>query len=384
MKSRHSDMLELFNKVAEENGIFDEPFIALAQEDKGDKKSDIDPIELLYGKKKELKTNDELLEQAHPDVAVKSPAYDLMNGVVENLHQRQRVMVDIALKTPKVLQTNYRYVKASQDLLEETTKLGFLLDNKKSKLMSYADSCSYELTKEASPSLISVLTPVLKYVGVLVTSVGGAALFSNAVPGSLGILNDLKNTKKEISDVIKEYPKHSSSLSSFMMLLDKTFSAISSLEDLDIEISNQRASLSALPKDERINAVISLYNQMASSKKDEKILSFIKECNDMLSAVVEATPQIINIIQKISALEEKSSTFMSYFNYAKELLVPGDIKEATNQLSVLLDSANLYLGMLKDKEQNLLALKNEISKYHSENVKEKVLETVPFEARITQ
>jgi hypothetical protein len=379
-------MLELFNKVAEENGLFEQPFIALAKDEEGDKKSDIDPIALLYGKQKDVKTMDELLEEAHPDVAVKSPAYDLMNGVVENLHQRQRVMVDIALKTPRVLQTNYRYIKASQDLLEETTKLGFLLENKKSKLMSYSDNCTDELIKEAGAflAIIPAVKFILPYVALFAAGVGATALASNAIPGSLGILNDLNNAKKEVLDVIKEHPKHSSSLSTFTSLLDNTHSAISSLEDLDIEFSNQRASLAALPKDERINAVISLYNQMASSKKDEKILEFIKKCNDMLSAVVEATPQIITIIQKISSLEEKSSTFMSFLHSAKEFFVPGDIKEAINQLNVLLDSANLYLGLLKDKEQNLLALKNEISKYHKDNVKQEILETIPFEAKKTQ
>lgn len=382
MKSRHSDMLELFNKVAEENGLFEQPFIALAKDEESDKKSDIDPIALLYGKQKDVKTIDELLEEAHPDVAVKSPAYDLMNGVVENLHQRQRVMVDIALKTPRVLQTNYRYVKASQDLLEETTKLGFLLENKKSTLMSYSDNCTDELIKEAFAW--AAIVPVLKYVGIFAAGVGATALASNANPGSLGILNDLNNAKKEVLDVMRKHHKYSLSLFPFTSLLDNTHSAISSLEDLDIEFSNQRASLAALPKDERINAVISLYNQMASSKKDEKILEFIKKCNDMLSAVVEAAPLIITIIQKISSLEEKSSTFMSYLHSAKEFFVPGDIKEAINQLNVLLDSANLYLGLLKDKEQNLLALKNEISKYHKDNVKQEILETIPFEAKKTQ
>lgn len=379
MKSRHSDMLELFNKVAEEKKLFDEPFIALAkEEDSSDKSSEIDPIELLYGKKKELKSNDELLENAHPETSVKSPAYDLMNGVVENLHQRQRVMTDIAFKTPRVLQTNYRYVKAKQDLLEETTKLGFLLENKKSNLASHADNCTYELTKEANPLLGVGAWAIAKWVvGILGVGALGAAVVNN-VPNSLGILNDLKVAIKEISDVIEKYPKYSSALSSYNKLLNSAHSLISELEDLDIELSSQRASLASLPKEQRINAIISLYSQMSSSKKDEKILNLIKECNNVLSSVVEATPQIINIIQKVSSLDEKSSTLMSIFKSVKEFIVPDDIKEAINQLNVLLDSANMYMSLLNDKEQNLLSLKNEISKYHSDNVKQEFLETVHF------
>lgn len=380
MKPRHSDMLELFNKVAEENKIFDEPFIVLA-EDESKKSSEIDAIELLYGKKKDIKSNEELLQEAHPETTVVNTSYDLMNSVVEDLHQRQSIMVDIANKNPRVLQTNFRYVKASEDLMQETTKLAFLLENKKQyNLMSAADGVTIELEKVAHPAA-ALGWFALKFIGTLAAGTGVAALIANSNPNSQGLQNDIKRAIKELIDVTEEHPKYTSSFGPYMKLLNRTSQVISNLDELDLEFSNQKAQIAALPGAEKMNAVISMYNQLASSKQDEKILALIKECNDLLFSVVETTPNIINVLSKISTLKDSSSTFMSFMKSVKDFIVPTDVKEAINILSVVLDSSNQYFEVLKEKESSLKTLKDEIAKYHNDNVKTKVLETIPFEAK---
>jgi hypothetical protein len=370
-------MLELFNKVAEENKIFDEPFIALA-EDESKKSSEIDAIELLYGKKKDIKSNEELLQDAHPEPVIVNTSYDLMNSVVEDLHQRQSIMIDIANKNPRVLQTNFRYVKASEDLMQETTKLAFLLENKKQyNLMSAADGVTEELQKVAHPAVLIAL----KYIAYLGAAIGGTALLANSNPNSQGLQNDIKRAIEELIDVTEDHPKYTSSFGSYMKLLNRTSQVISSLEELDLEFSNQKAQIAALPSTEKMNAVISMYNQLASSKQDEKILALIKECNDLLFSVVETTPNIINVLSKINTLKDSSSTFMSFMKSVKDYVVPNDVKEAINILGVVLDSANQYFEILKEKESSLKTLKDEIAKYHNDNVKTKTLETIPFEAR---
>ena len=79
---------------------------------------------------------------------VVGPAYDAMNAIVENLHQRQDIMSYIALKTPDGHLVQRRYVKASQDLISSLISIGFSMDSLNEEgLMSLADTCAGKIEK---------------------------------------------------------------------------------------------------------------------------------------------------------------------------------------------------------------------------------------------
>lgn len=110
-----------------------------------------DAIRLLYGLKPEniYKTHD-MIEAAHPETAVICPAYDAMNGVVENVNQRQNIMAYIALKTPNGQLVQQRYIAAKYNLINSVVKAAFILDNNNDEqLMSFADNCAVKIDQKA-------------------------------------------------------------------------------------------------------------------------------------------------------------------------------------------------------------------------------------------
>lgn len=144
-----------FEKLAVEQGL-----ISIAEDDDDkdvsktrrnyDSLSD-DAIRLLYGLKPEniYKTQD-MIEAAHPETAVVAPAYDAMNGVVENVNQRQNIMAYIALKTPNGQLVQERYIAAKHDLINSVVKAAFVLDNNNDEsLMSFADNCAVKIDQQA-------------------------------------------------------------------------------------------------------------------------------------------------------------------------------------------------------------------------------------------
>ena len=145
-----SDIFNEYAKIAIDQGL-----IKKAQKKNNTKSTkskydsvDLDAVQMLYG----IKPNDEqehIVEQAHPNSVVIAPAYDRANGLVENLLERQNIMVDIALKPNDGKHVQRSYVVAHNKLLNEVIKTAFMLDKKgESDLMKLADSCAGRL-KEA-------------------------------------------------------------------------------------------------------------------------------------------------------------------------------------------------------------------------------------------
>ena len=97
------DIWEEFEKIAISQGLVSEADQNDPIPGKTHSESFDDTISLLYGIKPESIYDNKktIVENAHPETAVMMRAYDAMNGVVENLHQRQDMMAYIALKMPK-------------------------------------------------------------------------------------------------------------------------------------------------------------------------------------------------------------------------------------------------------------------------------------------
>jgi len=140
---------EVFNnyvKIALEKGLI----TSEAQETQTSNKDYADTIKTLYNL--DIPLNDskkDIIEQAHPDPVVIAPSYDKLNGLVENVRERQNVMVGIARKPTNANLTMHRYAEAYQDLVNTLVSLGFKMSNRKQKaLRILADACSYRLTQK--------------------------------------------------------------------------------------------------------------------------------------------------------------------------------------------------------------------------------------------
>lgn len=194
-----SDIWNEFEKIAVEQGLVeaDQDLVKNAKEDdpnrpykapdpakmpvRYDSIAD-DAIALLYGIQPESIYDDKktIIENAHPETAVAMRAYDAMNAVWENEHQRHDMMAYIALKQPNGHLIQRRYVAAKQDLVNALVRSAFLLENRdEEQLVSLADSCAERLVEGRSedPKGLkkeAVAVAAVAAVGAAATVLGGA------------------------------------------------------------------------------------------------------------------------------------------------------------------------------------------------------------------
>ena len=143
-----SDIFEEYAKIAVAQGLVKEASLEKKAEEETNPRYDsldLDAIEMLYG----VKPNGEekhIVEQSHPESVVVSPAYDRVNGLVENGLERQDIMHWIATKPNHGKHIQERYVKAHQELVNEVIKAAFILDrDNEHELMAFADRCAGRL-----------------------------------------------------------------------------------------------------------------------------------------------------------------------------------------------------------------------------------------------
>jgi len=190
-----SDIFNEFAKIAIEKGLIKEAKVGDETNQRFDSLSN-DDIKALYGIEPNGK-EEHILDQAHPESAYVSPAYDKMNGLVENLFERQDVMQWIATKPNDGKHTNERYVKASQDLTMALLNTAFMLDKTgDEELMKLADSCANRLTKVG-------FAPWMAYVAVSgLASMGIINNFGGMIDN--GVLSNSDRTIKELKDLISD------------------------------------------------------------------------------------------------------------------------------------------------------------------------------------
>jgi hypothetical protein len=159
---------EIFNnyfKIAQDQGILSESDKAAKQLQKTRRMDSltIDAIEKLYNLKPDasegLDYKNNIMESAHPDSLVISPAYDKLNGLIENNIERQNIMLRIVNKTPDGLLTQRKY--AQKELILSLVRTANELDNQnKDQLRILADSCLNSINKKAAgPAALAFFSP---------------------------------------------------------------------------------------------------------------------------------------------------------------------------------------------------------------------------------
>jgi hypothetical protein len=240
-----SDIWDEFEKTALAQGL-----ISVADDDEENNKTTTrrnyeslsdDAIRLLYGIEPEniYKTQD-MIDAAHPDTAVICPAYDAMNSVVENLHQRQDVMTYIALKTPNGQLIQRRYVAAKKDLVNSLVSAAFVLDNNNDKqLMSFADSCAVrvdqrceKIVKEAVWGLAAGIAAGAALLGAAYYTMFGATDAQDVYNNAYQVLEALEPLSEQpYADAIRKDVTDLMNSSSQMKVLNNKLSSIKSIKD---------------------------------------------------------------------------------------------------------------------------------------------------------
>lgn len=153
MKNSRSEVFDELVKIAQDKGMISEdaPEKAKKKLDKNPRwdSLDISAIEALYGVKpdapKDMNYTRNIIEDAHPNSVIVSPAYDKLNGLVENNNERQDIILHILDKTPNGQLTNHKY--AEKELLMSLIRVGNDMDNKNHEdLRVLADTCLYQMS----------------------------------------------------------------------------------------------------------------------------------------------------------------------------------------------------------------------------------------------
>lgn len=112
----------------------------------------IEVIEGLYNTKpkkpKSQEYKENIMEVAHPNKVILTPAYDKINALVENNIERQKIMINITQKPVNGLLTQHKYAEA--ELAKSLVAIATDLDNRNIEpLRQLADECIQDLHKQA-------------------------------------------------------------------------------------------------------------------------------------------------------------------------------------------------------------------------------------------
>jgi hypothetical protein len=178
---RHSDIFDRFVKVAQEKGIV----------------SSKDLYEVKPKSSDDMSYKNNIMEIAHPNSLVIAPAYDKINGLVENNIERQNILLHIVNKETNGLLTQHKY--ASDNLILSLVRVANDLDNRdQDELRSLADTCLMQLKKEAEG-----VSSALLGVGVVLAAVTALYVQQHMDAVDQGYNINYQNLSKEIDDLIE-------------------------------------------------------------------------------------------------------------------------------------------------------------------------------------
>ncbi len=349
------DIFDSYAKLMEESGALDKPLEKTAEEKPLRHDSlDISDFQMLYGVKPNGKDEEGMIEQAHPTSVYIAPAYDKMNGLVENQTERQAIMMDIALKPNDGKLIQERYIKANTELVNELTRVAFLLDkNGETELMKIADECTEILYKKA-------FLPLL--LGVVGTIGGVAALwqiFVRDTSPSISVSEDARRFLVEVKDVTDEYSgKHPEVLQNLSPIIEE----VSKIKEFADRAARLQMISKGLVGDK--DKMISTSNDLLSSGNNDKIINFFTRYKIAAKKLIEDIPAYISLLK--NAEKEYATKYWDITEKLYEVyrfFSPSDVDEAAQQLEAL----RVSLSNLPADIENKLAIMNKLSS-HKDNL----------------
>jgi len=361
MYPKYSDVFSEYAKIALEQGLISNAEDDSPKEEKKEEKKELSNAEIFYGvKNKPVK---ELLEEAHPKTIVMGPAYDKFNGVVENLQQRHKVMTDIALKNPGILQTNTRYVKAQQELINETIKLGFYLDNlHHDSLMKLADSCTESLNKVAALPAAGALGggATVGLVAAIAGIVGLAAM--QHFPQSQGIIADLNTLIIELEEAVNDYEELGQFVTGYTANIEKAATQIERLNSyLDVIESKYIKGESIVDPKRKNQYFKNLSQQVISQGIDQKVQVQSKSIIRLLDTIQGAGKNIKRVMLRApKKYEEAENPTLKGLETVFHTVVPSDVKDVANRIEMLVKSSQEYKRDLQQQISNIENMKESL------------------------
>ena len=235
MRNSESEVFANFVKIAKEKGLVPEKEQEHTEKNTKNPRwdsLDISAIEALYGVKPDLPKGMEyehnIMEDAHPNSVVVSPAYDRLNGLVENNIERQNILMHILYKQPEIGTLNqFRYPQkpkllwqtadptklAQKDLMLALVRIGNDMDNQdRNELRILADTCLGQIHKEAVGPLANTLS-LISLISRKTPLIGLSAAALGVLLGGIYLQQHMSNLDRGLTE---NYNRLQESLDTFM------------------------------------------------------------------------------------------------------------------------------------------------------------------------
>lgn len=340
-----------------------------AQQTRVEKESDSDyreKIQALYGL--DIKLNDSnksIVEQAHPDMVVIAPSYDKMNGVVENIQERQNVMIDIALKPTSGNLTQHRY--ARKELLDELISLGFKLDNDGEEELAkeatalaiqVADSKKKVTIKKeaAAPAILAILASKWLWGAIAGIGVWGAVKSKMVGYMKQGVISDTERAIESLN-ALKEVVAGSDKaiaeqfISAFTAFLSESNKALNILSRSRVETPEVKSSEDILKAKQHI---VGTKEEIEFAKKYLKMAAFVANSIGSSSPMNENPKSIIPTLERMTIVTQETEgewwqmTKWVWDNTFGGVTGAGDPKiHAINSVAAVRDSINALIQNYK-------------------------------------
>lgn len=325
----NSDIFNEYAKIAIDKGLVKE-----AQEEskttetKTNPRYDsltLDDIKALYGIKPDGE-QPHIVEQAHPEPVVVSPAYDRTNGLVENLLERQNIIYHIVTKPNHGKHIQEAYVRAHQDLVDELVKTAFALDRDGHEdLMSLADNCANRMVKTAVAPLL-----VVGLVGV------AAIALVNHFGGMIdeGVKVNSDRAVEELRDLYDDMPQQTD-------MIDKLIADIEYVRNINDELSGLSITTVTSAHDPAID------NAKELLKKYSKAVFALSGRIDRFLAILNASASAGRAESETSWLAEYLGDPGLVYKELKDLIWAPDTADAATILETLKKSLSESIGSMR-------------------------------------
>lgn len=352
----------------------------------------IKEIEALYNvkpeKPKDMEYTSNISEVAHKTPVVLFQSHDKINSLVENINERQNIMVNILRKVPNGHLTNKRY---AQDLGMSLIRIANDMDNQnKEELRVLADVCANQLHKtafglddvkkffsEKGSDTVDVGTgaatgaAIGSVVGGLLGVLGGplapatvtAGISGGAITGAAlgGVISSILKTSPQAKNVTINAEIARNELADLI----KKFPSDASLQELDtalLHITDTAAKYAQL--------VDKMHSASATSGDKEEVQKIASEYLKEIAKLNVLTAKFVQSAKQ-GRFEEKESDWLSKLKTPLNLLIGDDVDDEVKAIEALGRTLSEAEKGINDAKREAMSLVSHVESVKSENTSQK-------------
>lgn len=348
--SNQSDIFDSYAKIAEEQGL-----ISTAKDDdskelkkyKNDKyprmdSQDIDTIEALYNVKPDdsVKYERNIMEIAHPHSVVISPAYDKINGLVENENQRHDIIRNLIMHPTNAILVGKKL--AEQELLMELIRVANDMDNRNfDSLRMLADSCIQDIEKKKINK--TAIAPLV-LVGLGAAILAGVWVWQHISNPDKGLLPNIDSAIVELNDLKTNSWWESDIDDSLQKEVDGIISKLNNLKSVIIDF-NQAIEQVDAPKSlreqkdlQQLQGAAQLHGQAVQDKIENFKIAMINIAPVLVKAINNFTNKQYQLQHSKPSWLSDVSGWAGEALHGRWGLIANDFISAANALETLKDS----------------------------------------------